>query len=195
MALFRGAGPTQNPMAYTLAGMGGLAGLGGMAQGGMFGKQLGGFLGGAPGRIQQTPTMTQGQMGAQNQALQMALQGLQNPYSGFDPIERRELQRYQQETVPGLAERFTAMGGGQHSSAFEQAMRGGGIDLGNQLAALRSQYGLQQQGQMQNLLGMGLQPQFENTYMGGQPGLIEQLFPLLAKLGGAYATGGASMAF
>jgi len=180
----------KHPMAYTLGGMGALGGLGGLAYSGLLGKGAGNFLTGTPGRVQQSPTMTQGQMGAQNQALQMAMQGLQNPYSGFDPIQQQEMQRFQQQTIPGLAERFTSMGeGGQRSSAFQGALGGASADLGSQLAALRSQYGLQQQGQMQNLLGMGLRPQFESIYQPGSQGVMGQalgglssMLPLLAFL-------------
>lgn len=119
-------------------------------------------------RFQQVPTMGPDQIAAQQQGLQMALQGLQNPQAGFEPIEQQELQRFQQQTVPSLAERFTAMGsGGQSSSAFQNALSQGGQDLGTQLAALKANYGLQRQSQLQQLLGLGLQPRFETAFMMG----------------------------
>jgi hypothetical protein len=44
--------------------------------------------------------------------------------------------------------------------------------LESNLAALRSQYGLQQQNQLMNLLQMALRPQFENVYRPSSPGLF-----------------------
>ena len=87
--------------------------------------------------------------------------------SDFGPIEQQEKQRFSEETVPGLAERFTAMGGGQRSSAFEGALGQASAGLGTGLSALRSQYGMQQ-------AQMGFQPRFDTDYMQRQPGLIEQ---------------------
>ncbi len=78
-------------------------------------------------------------------------------------LEKRYRGQFERETVPGLAERFTAMGGGQRSSAFEESLRRGGLDLAEQLAGVRAQMGMQK-------LGLGLQPQFDTMMIPGAPG-------------------------
>lgn len=153
-----------------MAGLAGGAGAGGMLSG-LFG---GGGLTGHREKVQQYNRFTQPQQSAMNQLL---MQGMQN--ADFGPIEQREINRFQTQTVPGLAERFTAMGNGQRSSGFQQALGMAGAGLGQDLAAQRSQFGMQQ-------LGMGLQPQTENVFRPRQAGGIEQglgsimqLLPLL----------------
>lgn len=121
------------------------------------------------------PTRAPNQIGAQNQLLQMGLSGIQNlPQPSFEPIAERARTQFNTQTIPGLAERFTSLGGGQRSSAFQGALGQAGAGLEEALAALGSQFGLQQRGQDQNflsnLLGMGLSPQFENIIPQGQGG-------------------------
>ena len=150
--------------------MAAMSGLGGLA-GGLFG---GGGLFGKKERVQQYNRYTPQQQSAMNQLL---MQGLQN--ADFGPIEQREINRFNTQIIPGLAERFTSMGNGQRSSGFQQALGMAGAGLGESLASQRSQFGMQQ-------LGMGLSPQFENVFRPRQPGAIEQglgsimnLLPLL----------------
>lgn len=102
-------------------------------------------------------------------------QGQQN--SNFGDIANQEVNRFNQDTIPGLAERFTAMGNGQRSSGFQNALGMAGSDLGTRLAALRSQFGLQQ-------LGMGMRPHIENQYIPRQAGAIEGFFGGLSKAAG-----------
>jgi hypothetical protein len=66
-----------------------------------------------------------------------------------------EMQRYQQETIPGLAEQFAGMGsGGLSSSGFRNAGVRAGADLSERLGALRAN--LKQQAS-QSLFGLGQQ--------------------------------------
>lgn len=54
------------------------------------------------------------------------------------------MRQFQEQIIPGLAERFSGAGAGaQSSSAFQQALGGAGADLAERLAALRG--GLQMQ--------------------------------------------------
>lgn len=153
--------------------------------------------------IQQVPIRAPNQIGAQNQLLQMGLSGLQNlPNANFEPIAQRARTQFNTQTVPGIAERFTALGaGGGRSSAFTGALGQAGSGLEEALASLGSQYGLQQRGQEQNflsnLLGFGLQPQFENISEQQGPGFGSSFgvglgagLPLLIKLLGSSATTG-----
>jgi len=131
--------------------------------------------------------------------LQQTLANLGSNKFDFEPIANREVQRFQQDIIPTLAERFSAMGSGgsQRSSAFQGALGQAGSDLSQGLAALGSQYGLQQRGQQQDLLrsllgsqlglqelnqrglgsllSSGLQPRFEGVYNQAQPGFKHAL--------------------
>lgn len=138
------------------------------------------FLGTDP-KIQQAPRLGPNQLGLQNQGIQQLLQLLQGGGLGqgggqapsFAPIAKQAQTRFSTQTVPALAERFTALGG-RNSSAFQGALGAAGAGLQENLAGMESQYGLQQNAQNQNLmkllLGLSLSPQFENIAFGGQPG-------------------------
>lgn len=135
------------------------------------------FLGTSP-QIQQAPRLSQNQLGLQNQGIQNLLQMLQQGQGqspSFAPIAQQARTQFNTQTIPGLAERFTALGG-QNSSAFQGALGSAGAGLEQNLAAMGSQYGLQQNAQNQNLmkllLGLSIQPQFENLIQGGQPGAL-----------------------
>ena len=158
------------------------AALGGLAKG-LFG---GGGLTGKREQFKQVPLYNTQQQQAMSSMLG---QGMQN--ADFGNIENREVNRFQTQTIPSLAERFTSMGGsGQRSSGFQNALGMAGSDLGQQLAALRSQFGLQQ-------MSMGLRPQFENAYMPRQAGGIEQalgglsnFLPMAMMSPGSFGMGG-----
>lgn len=138
------------------------------------------------------------QYGLQNQALQGAgnlLQGGRNPLAAqfdFGPIADQARESFYSDTVPTLAERFTGMGAGaQGSSDFAGAVGQAGRGLDRDLASLRQQFGLQQQGMNQNLLsnllssGLGSRA-FETAYHPRQPGFLENA--------GSRVLGGASEA-
>ena len=123
----------------------------------------------------QLPTRNPEQQAWQSQAGNMAMQGLQDPSAGFDPIAQRARSQFQSQTIPSLAERFTSFGqGGQRSSDFMGAVAGAGADLEEGLAGQASQYGLQNQGLLQQLLGIGMQPSFENIYQPEQMGGMQR---------------------
>lgn len=170
------AGMKKHPIMYGAGlGLGPLS----MAAGGLFGKDVGNFFTGSRGRVQQAQRFNPQQQSALMQLLSMGMQNA-NP----DALEQRARSQFNTTTVPGIAERFTNMGSGaQRSSAFNQQLGLAGSNLEEQLAALRSQYGLQQ-------TQMGMQSPYENFYQAGQPGLIQQLLGALTKVGGNYAMGG-----
>jgi len=150
-------------MAFGMQNILGLLGGGaiGGALTGIGGKGLSKFLTGNKPRQEQFQRFTPEQQSALDQLLQQGMEGLD--ISGVEGLARK---RFQEETVPTLAERFTSMGaGGQMSSAFQSALGRAGSDLEAQLAALRSQFGMQQ-------VGLGLQPRFDTGYMPGSPGLL-----------------------
>ncbi|HTJ49059.1 MAG TPA: hypothetical protein VL443_06350 [Cyclobacteriaceae bacterium] len=148
------------------------AGIGGLA--GLFG---GGFTG-RKGGFKQTPNkFSPQQQSVLNLLLQQGQQGLQNPLAGFGDVENYAKQQFQSNIVPGIAERFTAMGGSdtRGSSDFAGSLGSAGAGLASELAALRQQYGTQNQQNALQLLQLGLEPQFENYYESGDPGIGPQL--------------------
>lgn len=162
-----------------------------------FWEGLQNFMVGQPQRIEQLQRYTPQQLSSLQQLLSQGMQGLQNPYAGFEPIAQQARNQFMQQTVPSLAERFTSMGSNALSSpSFASQMGQAGAGLEQGLAALQSQYGMQNRSQMMNLLGMGLTPQFENFQMQAQPGMLQQLLPALGKIGmtaaGAGLSGGLS---
>lgn len=174
-----------------------------MAFGNLFGSQ--------PAQTQQLSRLNPTQQAAQNQILSMGLGGLQNLNQMFDfaPIEKEARNQFQSQTLPSIAERFTALGSGPNSSNYIGRLGAAGAGLEQSLASLKSNVGLQQQGQRQNflsnLLSLGLQPQTDTLYNPEQPGFLQSAgVPLLQGLGQALpyllplllggATGGASTA-
>lgn len=112
------------------------------------------------------------QQEALSQILQQALGQYQNLSTDFAPIAERARTQFQEQTIPSLAERFTGLGG-QRSSAFGQQVGQAGADLESQLAAMESQFGLEQGKLAQIFLALGLTPQFESTYFPRKPGMLE----------------------
>jgi len=163
---------------------GGAAALGGLS--GLFGG--GGMMGKGPS-VQQTQRFSPQQQQMLNQILQTSGNRLNSNEFDFQPIEDLARSNFKSKTLPSIVERFTAMGDEKGSSALKGALGSAEIGLEQQLAAMKSQYNMQQQGFLQNLLGMGLTPQFENTMMPAKQGALQggmnavmQLLPLLAFL-------------
>lgn len=118
-------------------------------------------------RIGTYNVLTPEQQQRANWAGSYAQQQLGNNQFNFDPIEAKARQDFQRNTLPGIGNDFTGMGSGPESSAYWNAQLGAKGDLESSLAGMRSQYGLQQQQLLQNLLGIGQRPQFESFYKPG----------------------------
>ena len=90
----------------------------------------------------------------QQQIFQALLQSLlgQLRGEGKSALEAPILRQFQENIIPGLAERFAGLGaGGQSSSAFQQALGASTADLGERLGAISAQ---QQQGALSGLQGL-----------------------------------------
>tara|TARA_R110002126_G_scaffold103876_1_gene237057 strand:- start:1803 stop:2513 length:711 start_codon:yes stop_codon:yes gene_type:complete len=141
----------------------------GSAVGGLFGGLTGGFGGGSkPEQMQQLPTMSPEQQQQLQQLMQMLApegqlgqgygQGLQQLMEMMDPSSEAQqrfadpmMQQFNQQTIPGIAERFAggAQGGALSSSGFGQALGGAASGLQSNLAALKSQL---QQGAIKDIM-------------------------------------------
>lgn len=141
------------------------------------------FLMGTPTKYKQLPIQSASQLALTGQAGQVAQNLLGQASQPFSqsPIAQQARNQYQTQIIPGLAERFTNLGGGQRSSAFQSALGQAGVGLESNLAAL----GQQNQNQLlQLLLDTALQPQFENLIQPRKAGLFESAgAPLLGGLG------------
>ena len=160
----------QGPVSYAL----GKLGVGNPVSG------LASALSGTPAQTQNFNKFTPGQQAGKQQVLQQALQGLGQPNQfDFAPIEQQAREQFKTQTIPSIAERFTKMGSNLSGSGYNAAITRGGSQLERDLAALKSQVGLQHQGQknqlLSNLLGIGLQPEFDTAYQPRQPGFGEEL--------------------
>jgi hypothetical protein len=141
---------------------------------------------GSPGQTQFLPTQTGPQNQLQGltiqnlmQLLQPGMQSQQNYQSAFAPIAQQATNQFYSQTVPSLAERFTALGGGQNSSAFQGTLAQAGAGLQGDLAAQGAQFGQQQQqldqNYLLNLLKFAFLPQFETQYQPRTGGLVGNL--------------------
>jgi hypothetical protein len=153
-------------------------------------QQANNFLFGSGPQTQQLQRFTPQQTNALNSLLSQSMSGLQALQNqpnqqkfDFAPIANQARTQFNTQTVPSLAERFTALGNGQRSSAFQGALGQAASGLEGNLAALQQQYGLQnrsldlqqqgmQQNLLQNLLGISLTPQYETVYQPQQQGFL-----------------------
>jgi len=131
-------------------------GLGALA--GNKGEKSSSFSSGQVGGINDILNSIKGMKGAQditkNQGYQEGqnwLHSLFNDQDFFNKFEAPIQRNFQENTIPELSNRFSAMGsgGGADSSAFRNQLGRAGVDLNTNLAALRG--GMQQQGVNQGL--------------------------------------------
>jgi len=159
------------------------------SRGKRIGRGIKHFFAGRSEKFEQQPTVTPEVMQVLQQILQGGMQNLQNPYEGFEPIAQQAREQFATNTAPGIAERFTALGGeGTRRSPNSQgAIYAAGAGLDRQLAALRSQYGFQNRGQALEQLQLGMHPQFETIHRPAQNGLFQDSYQLAMKGVGAAA--------
>ena len=140
---------------------------------------------GTSGEYKKLETQNQGQQalfsqllsglgGAQGSGLEWLQKMLSGDEGAFADYEAPYKRQFEQETMPGIAERFAGMGtgGAQSSSAMNNSMAQAGGELSQNLAALRG--GLQQNamGMLQGLMGKAQKPTFENVYQQPTTGII-----------------------
>lgn len=121
----------------------------------MFGKSQ-------PAQTTQIPKFNEQQQNALNQLLGQGLAGL-----GGNAQENEARRGFAQKTIPTIAERFAGMDA-LGSSGFRNSMMSAGADLESSIAGMK-------QGNLMNLLQLGLQPQNETFYQQERPGMTQQI--------------------
>lgn len=134
----------------------------------------GNFLTGYESQIHQLPRFSPQQISTLDQLRQQGMQGLQGNKFDFAPIEQQARQDFERKTIPSIAQRFSNVGG-IGSGAYGRQLGQAGQDLETNLAGMRQGYNLQQQDFSKNLLGLGLQPQFDTKIEASAPGLAQTL--------------------
>lgn len=167
------------------------------------------FLFGTKGRYRQKSLLGPEQQGTYNQ-LNQSIQGpgaggafgdasdyyrslLNDDNSTNNALAAPEMRRFNEQTIPDLAEQFAGFGGSGslNGSGFRNAAVNAGTDLSERLGAIRAQ--LRQQGAA-GLMGLGQQGlgQFnENIYEQPTQGLLGSAAQGLGQAAGALGFGGA----
>lgn len=155
------------------------------------------FFQGRQGQWKSNSTMTPEQQQLWAQIMPMIQGGINNSFD-FNQIAQGAQNRFQQNTMPSIADRFGAMDA-QRSSGYGQATANAQRDLQLDLAGQQQKFGLESQRNWADILGLASQPQFQSIYEEGRPAginsIIEQGLPLALHAGAAFATGGQSIPF
>jgi hypothetical protein len=129
---------------------------------------------GRPGEFQQLSNFSPQIQSALNQNI-MGLLGQVGNKDYLQDMMGQARQRFDQQTIPSIAERFTSMGeGAQSSGAFRGALGQAGVDLEKQLGGLGLQGQQMQQGLLTSLLGLG---GMQNVYRPREQSGLERLLP------------------
>lgn len=173
------------PVVGTAAGAG-IGALGGGVAGLFGGPELGNEFKenafGTPESVEQYSTITP-EMEEILQYLQhMGIEGFNNPYEGFEPIEQQAQNGFNQD-ISSLAHRFTSLGSaGLDSPDFAASVGGAAGDFRTNLAAQRAQWGQQNRQTALQMLELALRPRTENIHRPKSNGLVQE-----AVLGGIQA--------
>ena len=119
-----------------------------------------------PQQMQMFSQLLGGLGGAQSSGMDFLTQLLSGDEGAFAKFEDPFKRQFQQETVPGIAERFAGAGthGATSSSGMQQSMAQAGKELTESLGSLRGNLQQNALSQLQGMMGMGFQPTFENIY-------------------------------
>jgi hypothetical protein len=137
-------------------------------------------MGGNKGyKAQQFPTLSPEQQGFQNKILEL-LGGQLGEGQDFESFSAPYKRQFQEQTIPGLSERFAGLGG-LSSSGFTQSLGQAGAGLNEQLASL---FEGQKMKKFQSLLPFAFQQRFSTGIQPqGQNWLAELLGPILQGYG------------
>lgn len=143
-----------------------------------FTDSLSNFWSGSPGSNQQLSTLSPQQSQLQTQLIDTIGPLLKNAGQNkfdFAPIAEQARYNFNTKTIPSIASRFASFGEGALGTPMARhGLSSAGGELDRNLGALQAQFGLQQQGQnnqlLTSLLGQALQPRSENIFTQGSGG-------------------------
>lgn len=140
------------------------------------GKKLGHGLFGKADELAFLRNMTPEQEDFLVNILESAKSDSQNPYEGFEPIRQDALRTFYSDIVPRLYENFTASGNNAISSpVLHQNLSSAGAELASRLAALQSNYGMQNKQFALSKGQLGLTSPYTQSMVPGYTGLIPGL--------------------
>ena len=147
-----------------------------------------------PGSWQRNPIQSTDQLNLGAWARNQGMQQYQNPYSGFQPIQKQMMNTWNQQIQPGIANQFSNLGQGNalSSGMFGSQLGAAGREFGNDLASQMAQYGLTQQSNARQLMGLGMGQEFENYFKPASQGFMGSLLGSLAGAAGNIGNMGAS---
>lgn len=126
--------------------------------------RTGNFLSGYDPKWEQLSLYAPNQQSAMDTLLGRGMQ-----YTNFPAMEQQAINQFNQQIVPGLAERFTSTGGGLSSPAFASQLGQAGAGLAQNLHGMRANYGM-------NLLNAGLSPRYSSlNQIPGSQGVLGNL--------------------
>jgi len=147
-------------------------------------------LGEKPPLFINAPRFTEGQYGLLGDIGSYGQQQFQpgnNPFD-FGPIAQQARERFNEQTIPSLAERFAGLGA-LGSSGFNRQLAQAGRGFETDLSALQSKFALQRQPALNQLLGLGLTEPYLSNLTASNPGALPGMIKTLGQVGTAYATG------
>lgn len=113
------------------------------------------------------------QLDALRSLLQMGQQNLTDPGRGFEGIARGAQQRFEQETLPSLLQRFAGTGADISSPSLKGELGQAGASLQERLAQLEGQYRQQAQQLGTQQVEAGLQPFQDLVEQKPDPGFLK----------------------
>lgn len=180
-----------------------LAGIGGLGPALGLGTKTGrNFLFGQRGGFQKPQeTLSPEQKQLRDTLLQLSGQGTQDAFGylqsilsdqpeAFNAFEAPIRRQFEQEIVPGLAERFGAgagSAGALSSSSLNRSLSQAGRDLSTNLAGLRAGLKDQAIGRLQGFLGTGLTPTLQQVYRPETGGFFGGISQGVGQAGGLLA--------
>lgn len=142
-------------------------------------------FGDTPSEVHQVETYNPQQQEVLDLLLQLGGEKQLNPQAGFEPIAQNAYNDFFQNIVPGLKETFAGIGSSS-SPALHTALSGAGASLAQRLAAMQSEYGMQNQFSGLQQLQLGLNPRSENYFQQSEPGLARNFANKIPELAAAY---------
>jgi hypothetical protein len=159
-------------------------------------KQMSSFTPAQESALEQALAGITGQGGGVESALQYFTDLLQNNPEAFAKFEAPAMRQFNEEIIPGIAERFSGAGAGaQSSGAFQRSLGKAGATLSEQLQAMREGLRGEAGKGILGLLSQLLGARGNDIYKEGGPGFLGAFGEGLSKAGASAIPALAKYAF